>query len=113
VLKVKTIKGKIINHSKIFEATILIYNEVLSYFMEIINNEFTDLETYTTKDMTNAVEKLTHATKANPSPKYILFDKCFYKFPSYFRRSAIATAFGKVKSYRSLYKTGRRKNKSP
>lgn len=101
--QVKTIKEKIINHHKIFEPTVRIYNEALSYFMEIINDEFVDLSIYTTKDMTNAVEKLTHATKANPSPKRTLFDTYFYKFPSYFRRSAIAAAFGKVKSYRSLY----------
>jgi hypothetical protein len=49
------------------------------------------------------VEKLTHATKKNPCPTYGEFDVLFHKFPSYFRRSAIADAFGIVKSYRSNY----------
>lgn len=67
-LKVKTIKEKIINHTNIFEPTVRVYNEVLSFFMEVINKAFADLSMYTSKDMTNAVEKLTHTTKANPSP---------------------------------------------
>jgi len=124
VKQLKTIKEKIINHSKIFDPTVRIYNEALSFFMEVINNEFLSLEVYTTKDMTNAVEKLTHTTKANPAPKYKLFNKYFYKFPSYFRRAAISAAFGKVKSYRSSYKNwenekqialsaGKRFNKRP
>jgi len=103
VLQTKTIKEKIISHTKIFETTIHTYNKALSYLMEVINSEFANLNGYSTKDMTNAVEKLTHATKANPAPKYETFDRYFYKFPCYFRRAAISAAFGKVKSYRSLF----------
>ncbi|WP_407272786.1 RNA-guided endonuclease TnpB family protein [Radiobacillus sp. PE A8.2] len=51
-----------------------------------------------------AVERLIHRTTLNPSPKYKDFDQRFYKFPSYFRRSAIASAFGKIKSFRSNYR---------
>lgn len=48
----------------------------------------------------NEIERLIHTTKSNIA-KYPEFDKCFYKFPSYLRRDVIATAIGKVKSYRS------------
>ena len=57
-----------------------------------------------TKSLVNAVEKLIHTTKNNPLPKYKEFNQKFYKFPSYFRRGAISSAFGKVKSYRSNFK---------
>ena len=44
-------------------------------------------------------ERLVHSTKNNIA-KYD-FDVRFYKFPSYFRRSAIQSALGAVSSYRS------------
>ncbi len=87
-------------------------------------NEVADTNAYSTKEMTNLIERLIHATKSNPNPKYTEFNQRFYKFPSYFRRAAIATAFGKVKSYRSLLENwetekqvalenGRKFNKQP
>jgi IS605 OrfB family transposase len=50
-------------------------------------------------DQVMCVEKLIHSTKNNVA-KYPLFDKDFYKFPSYLRRAVIATAVGAVCSYR-------------
>ena len=100
--QVKTIKEKITSHTNTFEPTVRIYNEALSYFIEIVDKEFTDLSLYTTKSLVTLIERLTHATKMNPSPKYTDFDSQFYKFPSYFRRAAIASAVGKVNSRRSL-----------
>lgn len=99
----KTLVHKIKNHSRIFDDTIKIYNEALSFIIEVIDLEFSDLSLYSTKDMTNEVERLIHATKKNPIVKYVEFDRKFYKFPSYLRRSAISAAFGKMQSYRSLY----------
>lgn len=99
----KTIRHKILNHSRIFDETILIYNEVLSFIIEIIDMEIADVTAYSIKDMTMIVEKQIHRTAQNPTPKYTEFNERFYKFPSYLRRAAIATAFGKVQSYRSLY----------
>lgn len=101
-IKSKTLKHKITNQTNIFEPTIQIFNEALSYFMNVIDKEFLSLDDWNTKGIVPAVEMLTHATKTNPLPKYKEFNKRFYKFPSYFRRAAIASAFGKVKSYRSL-----------
>ncbi|UYX54126.1 RNA-guided endonuclease TnpB family protein [Bacillus thuringiensis] len=100
--KSKTLKHKITNQTNIFELTIQIFNEALSYFMNVIDKEFLSLDDWNTKGIVPAVERLTHTTKTNPLPKYKEFNQQFYKFPSYFRRAAIASAFGKVKSYRSL-----------
>ncbi len=46
------------------------------------------------------MELLTHQTKDNPSPEY-RFEAEFYKYPSYYRRAAIAEALGKAVSYES------------
>ncbi|WP_257009867.1 transposase [Evansella halocellulosilytica] len=100
----KTLSHKITNHSRIFDATLEVYNHALSFIIDIIEKEFDHLDDMTTKSIVPLVEKLIHTTKSNPLPKYREFDSLFYKFPSYFRRGAIATAFGKVKSYRSHYR---------
>lgn len=98
----KTICHKILNQSHIFDETIRIYNDVLSFIVEVIDTEINNVTAYSTKDMTTIVEKLIHQTTQNPNPKYTEFNERFYKFPSYLRRSAIASAFRKVKSYCSL-----------
>lgn len=100
----KTLRHKITNHSSIFDATLEVYNAALGIIIDVIEREFDRLEDISTKSIVPSVEKLIHITKANPSPKYLEFNQRFYKFPSYFRRSAIASAFGKVKSFRSNYK---------
>ncbi|WP_152656715.1 RNA-guided endonuclease TnpB family protein [Oceanobacillus sp. CFH 90083] len=99
----KTIKHKIISQSsKTFEPTLAIYREALSFLVDVIHTEWTVLEGLSTKELVNAVEKLTHHTKTNSCPKYD-FDAAFYKFPSYLRRAAISKGYGIVKSYRSNY----------
>ncbi|WP_246476450.1 hypothetical protein [Salicibibacter cibi] len=97
----KTLSHKITNHSRIFDATLDIYNDALAFIIEVIDKEFGNLDEMTTKSIVPAVERLMHTTTSNPHPKYRAFNARFYKFPSYFRRSAIASAFGKGKSYRS------------
>ncbi|PFJ29042.1 IS200/IS605 family element transposase accessory protein TnpB [Bacillus thuringiensis] len=99
----KTLKHKITNHSRIFDETVEIYNQALSFIIKVIDEEFGDLSQFSIKDMVTLVEQLIHATKSNPHPKYIEFNQRFHKFPSYFRRTAIAAAFGKVQSFRSNY----------
>ncbi len=69
--------------------------------MNVIDTEFDSLDKMTATSIVAPVEKLIHTTQTNPSPKYKTYNQQFYKFPSYFRRGAIASAFGKVKSYRS------------
>lgn len=101
--QVKTIKTKIMSHGKnTFEPTLKIYREALSFIVEIVEKEWHILNGLTTKEMVARIEKLMHKTKSNPSPKYNFTDN-FYKFPSYFRRSAISKAFGIYNSYYSNY----------
>ncbi|WP_249315660.1 transposase [Bacillus sp. FJAT-49711] len=107
----KALRHKIINYSGIFDATLQIYNQALTYLIEVIDKEMDDLECFSSNSIVAPIEKLIHTTKTNPSPKYKEFNRNYYKFPSYFRRSAIAAAFGKVKSYRSNYQNWDSKRK--
>ncbi|MCM3791073.1 RNA-guided endonuclease TnpB family protein [Domibacillus indicus] len=107
----KSLLHKITNQTEIFNDTLDIYNAALTYVIEVIDKEFDDIKGLTTKSIVPAVEKLIHATKSNPLPKYKEFNERFYKFPSYFRRSAIASAFGKVKSFRSNYQNWEKEQK--
>ena len=98
----KTIRHKILSHTNMLGATLDIYREALGFIVDVINSEWETLALMeTSKERYNHVEKLIHETKDHPSPKYTQFDQRFYKFPSYFRRSATAEAMGIVSSYRS------------
>jgi IS605 OrfB family transposase len=98
----KTIRHKITSHTNMLGATLDIYREALGFIVDVINSEWETLSLMeTSKERYNHAEKLIHETKGNPSPKYPKFDQQFHKFPSYFRRSAIAEAMGIVSSYRS------------
>jgi hypothetical protein len=102
--KVKTIQNKIISHGKkTFEDTLIIFRDALTFIVDVVDREFDALEHLSTKEAVRAVERLIHRTKTNPHPKYD-FSLKFYKFPSYFRRSAISKALGIVKSHRSNLK---------
>lgn len=50
-----------------------------------------------------AVERFIHQTAQNLNVKYPSFDKVFNKFPSYYRRGAIAFAVGQVSSFVTRY----------
>ena len=49
----KTIRHKILNHASIFDETIRVYNEALSFIIEVIDHEVADTNAYSTKEMTN------------------------------------------------------------
>jgi|LGOV01.1.fsa_nt_gb IS605 OrfB family transposase len=101
---VKTINCKIKSHNRIFLPTLEIYREALGFVVTVVNNEWLDIsEVDEKKKKLGFVENLIHKTKDNRNPKYPHFDASFYKFPSYFRRAAIADAIGIVSSYRSNY----------
>jgi IS605 OrfB family transposase len=98
----KTVRHKITSHTGLFSATLDIYREALGFIVDVVNIEWETLSLIeTAKSKRSATEKLIHTTKDNPSPKYIQFDEQFHKFPSYFRRSAMAEALGIVSSYKS------------
>ena len=95
-------KKRITNHkyNSILKNTVMLYTVAVKYLLDVVNNEWDDIEELTSKKAMMYIEKQIHKTSKNPNPKYD-FDFKFYKFPSYLRRNAIATAIGKIKSYKS------------
>ncbi|AHV98744.1 RNA-guided endonuclease TnpB family protein [Paenibacillus sabinae] len=100
---VKTLKHPITSHHRMLDATLHVYQEALSFLITVIQEQFMSLVSLSTQAVVTAVERLTHRTRHNPNPLYAEFDQRFYKFPSYFRRSAIAEAFGILKSHHSRF----------
>ena len=98
----KTAKLEILG-SHIIEPTIRIYREALSFVIDVSYKEKASWLTLGGKYRYNLIEKLIHATSDNANPKYVEFDKKFYKMPSYLRRSIVSQAIGIVNSYLSLY----------
>lgn len=96
-------KVKIKHYNHIFEQTVEIYRNAVSFFIEVCDNEWDVLEPLKSKEKLSCIEKLTLQTKNNQNPKYD-FNKKFYKMPAYLRRSAINTATGCYSSYYSNLK---------
>lgn len=96
-------KVKIKNYNKIFEETVRIYREAVSFFIDICDKEWDMLEPLRNLERCRKIEELSLHTKKNLNPKYD-FNSKFYKMPSYLRRSAINTAAGCYSSYRSNLK---------
>ena len=93
-------KMKLTGDLKALEMSINIYRNALQMLIPIINDNWETLSEYEfIKQKRNCIEKMIHHTQINQA-QYD-FDKQFPKFPSYLRRSAIATALGIVSSYRS------------
>jgi len=86
---------------KVFADTTKKYREAVAFFVDVRIKEgavFSELKSQF--EQLRKMELLTNRTKENPDSKYD-FGERFYKFPSYYRRSAIAEALGKVSSYES------------
>jgi IS605 OrfB family transposase len=95
----KTAKLKITSHTKIFDDTIDIYNKALSFYISVCEKEYEIMQQFkSSKEKLNYIEALTHITTKNKNIKYN-FDKDFYKFPSYLRRTAIMEALGVCDSH--------------
>jgi transposase, IS605 orfB family len=97
----KTAKLEILG-SHIIEPTIRIYREALSFVIDVCYKEKAGWLTLGGKNRCSYIEKLIHATSDNPNPKYVEFDKKFYKMPTYLRRAIINKAIGIVNSYLAL-----------
>ena len=94
-------KVKIKHYSNIFKDTMSVYRDAVDFLIDVCMKEWDDISTIDSScRRLSYMEKLCHKTKENPEPRYS-FDKRFYKFPSYLRRSAINEAIGAVSSYRS------------
>lgn len=93
-------KMKLTGDFKALETSLAIYRQALTYLIPIINDNWETLSQYEfTNQKCNCIEKWIHHTQINQA-QYD-FDEQFPKFPSYLRRSVIATALGIVSSYRS------------
>lgn len=85
--------------NKIFRPTIAIYNDAISFCVDVFENEWQDIEQLDTMQRKQYAESLIHTTKNNKA-KYD-FDSKFYKMPSYMRRNIINSALGYLSSYHS------------
>ena len=100
-----TYSVKIKHYNHIFKDTVCMYRDAVDFLIVVCLNEWSDIDALKKKTKQyNFVEHLCHQTADNPMPKYDDFDKKFYKFPCYLRRSAISQAIGKVSSYKSNLK---------
>ena len=96
-------KVKIKHYNHIFEQTVEIYRNAVSFFIDVCDKEWDVLEPLKSKEKLSCIEKFTLQTNNNQNPKYN-FNERFYKMPAYLRRSAINTATGCYSSYYSNLK---------
>lgn len=96
-------KVKIKHYNHIFDQTVEIYRNAVSFFIEVCDKEWDVLEPLKNLEKCRKIEELTLQTKKNQNPKYD-FNERFYKMPAYLRRSAINTATGCYSSYYSNLK---------
>jgi IS605 OrfB family transposase len=80
------------------------YRRLCRFLMTIVSTHWFELANLSADQVTTAVERLMHPTAENPVVKYAVVAKSFYKFPSYYRRAAIAFSFGQVSSYMTRYR---------
>ena len=93
---------KIKKYNHIFKETISAYRKAVDFFIEVAFGEWNVLKEIDSIHYRQShMEKICIRTAAHPAPEYPFEtqEKCFYKFPSYLRRSAINEAVGKVSSY--------------
>lgn len=91
-------KVKIKYYNHIFEQTVDVYRNSVSFFIDVCDKEWKIIEPLKNLERCREVERLTLSTKRNPNSKYD-FNKNFYKMPCYLRRSAINEAIGCYSSY--------------
>ena len=84
--------------NNIFRPTVAIYNEAITFCVDVFESEWSNLVILDGKSRNNYAENLIHSTKNNVA-KYSDFDTKFYKMPSYTRRSVVASALGYLSSY--------------
>lgn len=88
------IKG--LNHC--FVGTVHIYNEAISFFLDVCQKEWSLFQNLSSLKSVALMEKLTLVSEKRPSVPYD-FNEHFYKMPCYLRRAAIAQAIGSYSSW--------------
>lgn len=92
---------KIKHYNHIFQETVNLYRNAVDFLIEVCLNEWdTIVNIHPERLRLTYVEHLCHLGRTHTNVAYPEFDRKFYKFPSYLRRSAINEAIGKVSSYR-------------
>lgn len=90
------VKIKDMNHC--FNETIYMYQEAISFFMDVCHKEWSLLQNLPSLKSVALMEKLTLVSEKRPSVPYD-FNEHFYKMPCYLRRAAIAQAIGAYSSW--------------
>lgn len=83
--------------------TVNVYRHLCRYLVGIIFTHWAELGGLTNQQIIPAVDRLVHQTAQNLNVVYPSIDRVFYKFPSYYRRAAIAFAVGQVSSFVTRY----------
>lgn len=111
-MKITTSYAVEIKHaSRIFDQTVQIYRDALSYLIQVMESQWPILEQMANSTQRfNWAEAFIHTTKNHVAG--CDFDQRFPNMPSYFRRSVLQSALGDLSSYHSNYdkwvKSGRR-----
>ena len=104
-MAVVSFPAKITNAFHILDGTVRYYRDAVRYLIGVIMPRYDLLAAidgdYASHQRQLLIESWVHGTKDNV-PEFPEFDRRFYKFPSYLRRSAIMDAYGVVDSYRKL-----------
>lgn len=88
--------------NRIFDDTISIYRNALSFVVKVVDAEWTTISSVSGVNRCGVVRNLIHTTKSNQA-KYKEFDKQFYKLPAFLLTSIIKESVGIVSAYRSSY----------
>jgi IS605 OrfB family transposase len=87
----------------LFTQTVKVYRRLCRHLVGIIFTHWAELGGLSNQQVIPAVERLIHQTAQNPDVTYSSIDRVFRKFPSYYRRAAIAFAVGQVSSFLTRY----------
>lgn len=87
----------------LFAETVRVYRRLCRHLVGIVFTHWADLGGLSNQQVVPAIERLMHQTAQNPDVKYLGIDRVFHKFPSYYRRAAIAFAVGQVSSFVTRY----------
>lgn len=86
-----------------FDETVKVYRRFCRHLVGVVFTHWLTLGDLSSQQVIPAVERLIHQTAQNPVVKYPSFNAVFHKFPSYYRRAAIAFAVGQVSSFMTRY----------
>lgn len=78
--------------------TVAVFRDAAKFLREVVLTHWEELRPLDSRKRLTAVERLIHTTGKNQAA-YPEFDRKFYKFPSYYRRSLINLVVGAVSSY--------------